>query len=87
MLISPATPAFISEHAGRAAPFYIGISGGIGAVGRVIGPYAMGVMYDKQGLIPVAWLATGTAAIAVMGFVLHAVLNRNREVKEYGMDT
>lgn len=86
MLISPATPAFISEHAGRAAPFYIGISGGIGAVGRVIGPYAMGVLYDKQGLIPVAWLATGTAAIAVLGFVLHAVLNRNREVKEYAMD-
>ncbi|MGE6575971.1 hypothetical protein [Paenibacillus xylanexedens] len=44
-------------------------------------------MYDKQGLIPVAWLATGKAAIAVLGFVLHAVLNRNREVKEYGMDT
>lgn len=86
MLISPATPAFISEHAGRSAPFYIGISGGIGAVGRVIGPYAMGVMYDKQGLIPVAWLATGTAGIAVLGFVLHAVLNRNREVKEYGLD-
>ncbi len=86
MLISPATPAFISEHAGRAAPFYIGVSGGIGAIGRVIGPYAMGVMYDKQGLIPVAWLATAMAGVAIVGFLLHAALNRHREAKEYGID-
>ncbi|WP_184181325.1 MFS transporter [Paenibacillus sp. JGP012] len=87
MLISPATPAFISEHAGRAAPFYIGVSGGIGSIGRVIGPYMMGVMYDQQGLIAVTWLATGMAVIALLGFVLHAALNRNREIREYGMDS
>lgn len=86
MLISPATPAFISEHAGRAAPFYIGLSGGIGAVGRVIGPYAMGVMYDHQGLIPVAWLATAMAGVAVIGFLVHGAMNRGREAKEYGLD-
>lgn len=47
----------------------------------------MGVMYDQQGLIAVAWLATGMAAIALLGFALHAALNRNREIREYGMDS
>ncbi|OAB42868.1 MFS transporter [Paenibacillus glacialis] len=76
MLISPAIPAFISDHAGRAAPFYIGLSGGVGAIGRVIGPYTMGLLYDGGGLIPVAWLAIGTAAIGVVFFIVHATQNR-----------
>lgn len=50
MLISPAMPSFISDHAGRSAPFYLGLSGGMGAVGRVIGPYLMGRLYDSGGL-------------------------------------
>ncbi|AOZ93176.1 MFS transporter [Paenibacillus crassostreae] len=76
MLISPAIPSFISDHAGRSAPFYIGLSGGVGAVGKVIGPYAMGVLYDGGGLVPVAWLASGTAVIGVIFFVIHAIQNR-----------
>jgi len=79
MLISPAIPAFISDHAGRAAPFYIGLSGGVGAIGRVIGPYTMGLLYDGGGLIPVAWLATGTAVIGVLFFIVHAIQNRDNK--------
>ncbi|WP_025693264.1 MFS transporter, partial [Paenibacillus zanthoxyli] len=59
MLISPAMPAFISEHADRGAPFYLGLTGGIGAVGRVLGPFFMGSLYDEGGLAPTAWLACG----------------------------
>ncbi|OAB47639.1 MFS transporter [Paenibacillus antarcticus] len=79
MLISPAIPAFISDHAGRSAPFYIGLSGGVGAIGRVIGPYTMGLLYDGGGLIPVAWLATGTAVIGVIFFIVHAMQNRDNK--------
>ncbi|OAB37610.1 MFS transporter [Paenibacillus macquariensis subsp. defensor] len=79
MLISPAIPAFISDHAGHAAPFYIGLSGGVGAIGRVIGPYTMGLLYDGGGLIPVAWLATGTAVIGVLFFIVHAMQNRDNK--------
>ncbi|HEY2494604.1 MAG TPA: MFS transporter [Paenibacillus sp.] len=77
MLISPAIPAFISDHTGRAAPFYIGLSGGIGAIGRVIGPYAMGVLYDGGGLVPVAWLAVVTAIVSVGFFLVHTLKNKN----------
>ncbi|MCM3786101.1 MFS transporter [Neobacillus mesonae] len=78
MLISPATPAFISEHGGKAAPFYLGVSGGIGAIGRVAGPYAMGIMYDGGGLSPVAWFATITAGISIIAFIVHAKANASR---------
>lgn len=58
MLISPAMPSFISDHADRSAPFYLGLSGGIGAVGRVLGPYMMGSLYDREALRRQAgWLA------------------------------
>jgi len=77
MLISPAIPAFISERAGQAAPFYIGVTGGMGAAGRVIGPYAMGTMYDGGGLTPVAWLAAGVAVLSFLSFAVHARLSRD----------
>jgi predicted MFS family arabinose efflux permease len=76
MLISPAMPSFISDHAGRSAPFYLGLSGGIGAVGRVIGPYFMGRLYDSGGLAPTAWLACAMALLSVGFFVIHALFNR-----------
>lgn len=68
MLISPATPAFIADTAGRNAPFYMGLSGGIGAAGRVIGPALMGGLFDRGGLAPTGWLACGMAVLAV-GFL------------------
>ncbi|WP_340005476.1 MFS transporter [Paenibacillus sp. FSL K6-0276] len=76
MLISPAMPSFISDHAGRSAPFYLGLSGGMGAVGRVIGPYLMGRLYDSGGLAPTAWLACAMAVLSVGFFIIHAYGNR-----------
>lgn len=76
MLISPAIPSFISERTGKAAPFYLGVVGGMGAAGRVVGPYAMGVLFDWNGLTPVAWLAVGIALLSVISFIIHARLNR-----------
>ncbi|WP_213591135.1 MFS transporter [Paenibacillus sp. FSL W8-0186] len=76
MLISPAIPSFIAERCGKEAPFYIGLVGGLGAAGRVIGPYIMGSMYDGGGLPPVAWLAAGTAVLSISFFFAHSRMNR-----------
>lgn len=78
MLISPAIPAFIADRAGNAAPFYIGVVGGMGSAGRVIGPYAMGTLYDGGGLTPVAWLAVGTAVMSLLSFLIHARLKQEQ---------
>ncbi|MFI2857183.1 MFS transporter [Paenibacillus sp. JSM ZJ436] len=72
MLVSPAIPSFIAERAGKAAPFYIGVAGGMGSAGRVFGPYAMGILYDGGGLKPVAWLAAAMAVLSFLSFVIHA---------------
>ncbi|ANS76179.1 MFS transporter [Paenibacillus yonginensis] len=82
MLISPAIPAFISEHTGKTAPFYLGLVGGMGFAGRVVGPYAMGVLYDWGGLTPVAWLAVVIAVLTIAGFAVHASINRDRQALE-----
>lgn len=82
MLISPAMPSFISDHADRSAPFYLGLSGGIGAVGRVLGPYMMGSLYDRGGLAPTGWLACGMALLAVGFFAVHAFINRSGRALE-----
>lgn len=79
MLISPAMPAFISERADRGAPFYLGLSGGIGAVGRVLGPYFMGGLFDEGGLAPTARLACGMAVLSALFFVIHAYGNRSSQ--------
>jgi MFS family permease len=86
MLISPAIPAFISDRAGQAAPFYIGVTGGLGAAGRVIGPYAMGTMYDGGGLTPVAWLAAGVAVLSFLSFAVHARLSKDIPLHHDGHD-
>ena len=76
MLISPAIPAFLSERGGKDAPFYLGLSGSISAIGRVAGPYMMGVLYDSGGLGPVAFLAIATAIVSTGFYCVHARLNR-----------
>ena len=53
------------------------MTGGMGAAGRVIGPYAMGTMYDGGGLTPVAWLAAGVAVLSFLSFAVHARLSRD----------
>ncbi|MFD1179543.1 MFS transporter [Paenibacillus puldeungensis] len=77
MLISPAIPAYISERTGKGAPFYLGLVGGMGAAGRVIGPYAMGMLFDWNGLVPVAWLSVGIAVLSLGAFLIHAFINRD----------
>lgn len=76
MLISPAIPAYLSEHGGSHAPFYIGLAGGIGSGGRVIGPYVMGSLYDAGGLPPVTWLALGAALVSACAYWAHSAWNR-----------
>ncbi|WP_309122131.1 MFS transporter [Paenibacillus sp.] len=78
MLIAPAVPAFLSEAGGKEAPLYLGIVGGVGSVGRVVGPYAMGFLYDGGGLPPVAWVAVAASVLAAAFYHLHAILYRNR---------
>lgn len=80
MLIAPAIPAFLSENSGKHAPFYLGLTGGIGSAGRVIGPYMMGGLYDGGGLTPVAWLAVITAALSVTAFLIHSMINKENTV-------
>ncbi|MDR0269298.1 MFS transporter [Paenibacillus sp.] len=79
MLVSPAVPAFISDHAYKTAPFYIGVAGGMAAFGRMIGPYFMGILYDHGGLVPVTWLSIAIAIMAVASFVIHSLHNRAAE--------
>lgn len=76
MLIGSTVPAFITENAGGDSPFYLGITGGIGSVGRVLGPYVLGVMYDWGGMTQVSYVAVIGAAVAVALFMLHASLHR-----------
>ncbi|MDO3410164.1 MFS transporter [Saccharibacillus sp. CPCC 101409] len=76
MLFQPAMPAFISERTSANAPFYLGVSGGIGQAGRVIGPYIMGILYDRGGLTPVAWLAVSAAVLSCAFFVLNHKIQR-----------
>ncbi len=76
MLFQPAMPAFISERTHANAPFYLGVSGGIGQGGRVIGPYIMGILYDRGGLGPVAWLAVASAVLSCGFFLLNHRLQR-----------
>lgn len=78
ILFQPAMPAFISERTSANAPFYLGVSGGIGQGGRVIGPYIMGILYDRGGLEPVAWLAVAAAVLSFGFFALNHRLQRSR---------
>lgn len=82
MLVSPAIPAFIADRAGKDAPFYIGVAGGMGSAGRVVGPLAMGTLYDSGGLPPVAWLAVSTALISFLSFMIHARLNKSGTLRK-----
>lgn len=76
MLLSPAIPSYVSEKTGLYAPFYLGVAGGIGAVGRVIGPYIMGVFYDSGGLHPVAWVAVLAGILSLVFFMIHHYVQR-----------
>lgn len=80
MLVSPAVPAFLSARAGREAPFYMGVAGGISSIGRMIGPYLLGVTYDHSGLAGVAVISIAIAVLSIISFIIHAWLQRQGKV-------
>ncbi|BFH70806.1 hypothetical protein PsJ27TS7_48060 [Paenibacillus dendritiformis] len=85
MLVSPAVPAFLAARAGREAPFYMGVSGGIASIGRMIGPYVLGLTYDRGGLGGVSFISVLIAVLAVLSFVTHAALQRKERSPQHDM--
>ncbi|WP_374019546.1 MFS transporter [Paenibacillus thiaminolyticus] len=85
MLVSPAVPAFLSARAGREAPFYMGVSGGIASIGRMIGPYVLGLTYDHGGLDGVSFISVIIAMFAILSFIMHAVLQRKERSPQQDM--
>ncbi|WII36891.1 MFS transporter [Paenibacillus thiaminolyticus] len=85
MLVSPAVPAFLSARAGREAPFYMGVSGGIASIGRMIGPYVLGLTYDHGGLDGVSVISVLIAVLAVLSFIMHAALQRKDRSPQHDM--
>lgn len=78
MLISPTIPTFITEKTGDAAPFYLGVVGSITALGRLLGPLAMGYMFDRGGVEPTLLLATTVSFTAVLLCLVHASFHRSK---------
>lgn len=85
MLVSPAVPAFLAARAGREAPFYMGVSGGIASIGRMIGPYVLGLTYDHGGLDGVSFISVLIAVLAILSFVAHAALQRKERSPQHDM--
>lgn len=79
MLVLPAIPTFISERTGANAPFYLGLVGGLGVGGKVLGPYALGALFDWNGLPPVAWVSLIVAIGALVVFAIHASFHREEK--------
>lgn len=78
MLIAPAVPTFITEKTGEDAPFYLGASGSITAVGRLLGPLVMGHLYDGGGVVPTLLLAAAMSAAAVLLCLVHSSFHREK---------
>lgn len=78
MLKAPTIPAYITENAGEHAPFYLGVVGAMGSVGRLFGPLLLGSMYDTGGIVPVLMVATGAAVLAAFLYKVHARLHAVR---------
>ncbi|MCF8568438.1 MFS transporter [Alicyclobacillus tolerans] len=74
MLISPTTPSLITQTTGRFAPFYLGLVGGVGSVGRLVGPVLFGNMFDGWGVNPIFAVSTAATVLAAGLFVLQFFL-------------
>lgn len=79
MLLLPAIPTFFSERTGRAAPFFMGLTGGFGNVGRMTGPTIYGNLYDRWGVTPVLLVGACASLIALVFFLIHASLHKGAE--------
>ncbi|TDF93717.1 MFS transporter [Paenibacillus piri] len=78
MLLLPAIPTFYSERTGKAAPFFMGLSGGFGNTGRMTGPTLYGNVYDHWGVVPVLVIGTCASVISVGFFLIHASLHKEK---------
>ncbi|MDF2958566.1 MAG: arabinose transporter permease [Paenibacillus sp.] len=78
MLLLPAIPTFYSERTGRAAPFFMGVSGGFGNAGRMTGPTLYGNLYDHWGVVPVLIAGTSASVISMGFFLIHASLHKEK---------
>jgi len=79
MLLLPVIPMFFSERTGVNAPFYMGLSGGFGNVGRMLGPLMFGHMFDWRGVNAVFMLGTLTSVLTLLLFYAHHLANREKE--------
>lgn len=71
MHISPTAPALITQTTGRSAPFYLGVVGGVGNIGRLVGPPLFGNLFDFFGVAPILVIATGVSAASLLSFLVH----------------
>ena len=79
MLISPSVPALITQTTGQSAPFYLGLVGGFGSVGRLIGPVLFGNLFDYQGISPILMLTTTSTGLAVLLFAIQRRFIREKK--------
>lgn len=77
MSISPTSPALITQTTGRSAPFYLGVAGGFGSIGRLIGPILFGNLFDFFGLYPITLTATISTAVAAILFLIQRGLGQS----------
>ncbi|MFY0542846.1 hypothetical protein [Brevibacillus sp. H7] len=64
--------ALRTEKTGESAPFYLGVVGAIGSVGRLLGPLIMGSMFDLGGAVPAILLAIVMSVVSVILCLIHA---------------
>jgi MFS family permease len=71
MLLNPSIPAIVSQTTGRSAPFYLGLVGSVGSVGRLVGPPLYGALFDSFGVTPILLVSTIATAAGAGFFVVH----------------
>lgn len=76
MHISPTSPALITQTTGRSAPFYLGVVGGVGNLGRLVGPPMFGNIFDFFGVVPILVVATAASLISTVSFFIHRMLRQ-----------
>lgn len=84
MLLLPAILTYFSERTGANAPFYMGLSGGMSNVGRMLGPLMFGHAFDLWGVNAVFLLGTLSALVALLLFYVHRHVNRKPAPRSEG---
>jgi MFS family permease len=79
MLAAPTIPSLITENTDQSAPFYLGLVGGAGSVGRLVGPPVYGNLFDAVGVMPILLCSAICYFVATGLFTLHGWLNRTHQ--------